>query len=596
MTKKNNFRKKRKGNRKTKKTGGAHFAAVAVGFISDAWRAWMDRNQEKKLLTSPIIERDAEIKSIKGSDQISPFRSIIGSNKSTVQRMSVVADLSQPISMVFISSQNPLATIRGKIDDNIDPTNVPESELIVLRKIPGVLPDSYPPDGNILKKIPFNIVSQQTTWTNGSGGNNRVYIGDTVVIRFSSEEYQEDLETWTNWLTLALEGIIPKIYFMGYIRIPDPRPHRDFLYYLCIINQKGKTLESLGDTVNGEDLIEQMKQKFNRLYDLGIMCFDNKPKNCIFLDGEFYLIDVDGDWCSELFTANQVKVAKQLDVNWKSEFTLLNLMLLGAHFRVFYPGTTFGIELQTEVRKQLLDCDLTNLMDRFLMNPTLIEMCGHYFYRHILKKLYFKYYLKAYIPNGDMWYTFTYDQKIKQLFRWRGGTTNVYGVMEDFKKIWVGNDNGGSDKILNLFVQDRAKLNLCFFTLFVLDSIGIDYKNLGNNPDDKEFIEYFGDSFSGMIGSNIFDILFVINNYPDSSKSDVKKFLTSYKYAEESRRRSVRGSALKRPINYVLSAPTGKGFKKKKKRKEKKKKQTPQKKKKKKKKKKGSKFTNKIKS
>ena len=228
-----------------------------------------------------------------------------------------------------------------------------------------VVKESFPPE--LRKNI--KLITSIT-----KGGNNDVFIYQssdlTIVVRISKyasfkldkhnlitvlgnspEEKKTNLmiaiQSKSNWERVNSLGYTPKLYNYGYLK------NNEHFYNYIICEKMESDLSDYYKTGPGKDSKtsgvlstadhEIAKQLVDLLYattnNLGLICFDIKPANCMinYSDPDnivVKLIDWDGDWCQDYSYITSKSDLKDL-------ISILSVMVMAAHFYVFLDWNIF---------------------------------------------------------------------------------------------------------------------------------------------------------------------------------------------------------------------------------------------------------------
>jgi len=228
-----------------------------------------------------------------------------------------------------------------------------------------IVRESFPPE--LRKNI--NLITQIT-----KGGNNDIFIyqsGDlTIVVRLSKytsfqitpfnhitvigknknhkiNNLNEAIQSKSNWERANSLGYTPKLYNYGYLE------NEGHFYNYIICEKMESDLSDYYDTGPGKDSISSgelsttdhkiARQLVDLLYattnNLGLICFDIKPANCMinYSDPDnivVKLIDWDGDWCQDYSYITSKSDLKDL-------ISILSVIVMAAHFYVFLDWNIF---------------------------------------------------------------------------------------------------------------------------------------------------------------------------------------------------------------------------------------------------------------
>jgi hypothetical protein len=206
------------------------------------------------------------------------------------------------------------------------------------------------------------------------GGNNDIYIyksGDlTVVVRLSKyasfqiesfnhitvlgknknekiNNLKEAIQSKSNWERANSLGYTPKLYNYGYLE------NNGHFYNYIICEKMESDLSDYYETGPGKDSKssgklspidhEIARQLVDLLYattnNLGLICFDIKPANCMLNYSDpnnivVKLIDWDGDWCQDYSY-----ITSKSDL--KDFISILSVIVMAAHFYVFLDWNIF---------------------------------------------------------------------------------------------------------------------------------------------------------------------------------------------------------------------------------------------------------------
>ena len=228
-----------------------------------------------------------------------------------------------------------------------------------------IVRESFPPE--LRKNI--NLITQIT-----KGGNNDIYIyqsGDlTIVVRLSKyasfqitpfnhitvlgknknhkiNNLNEAIQSKSNWERANSLGYTPKLYNYGYLE------NEGHFYNYIICEKMESDLSDYYDTGPGKDSISSgelsttdhkiARQLVDLLYattnNLGLICFDIKPANCMinYSDPDnivVKLIDWDGDWCQDYSYITNNRTLKD-------PISILSVIIMAAHFYIFLDWNIF---------------------------------------------------------------------------------------------------------------------------------------------------------------------------------------------------------------------------------------------------------------
>ena len=227
-----------------------------------------------------------------------------------------------------------------------------------------IVRESFPPE--LRKNI--KLITHIT-----KGSNNDIYIyqsGDlTIVVRLSKESFfslnynhiivngyynsdkiinlNEAIQSKSNWERANSLGYTPKLYNYGYL---EKEGH---FYNYIICEKMDSDLSDYYETGPGKDSKSSGKlsitdhkiarQLVDLLYattdNLGLICFDIKPANCMINYSDpnnivVKLIDWDGDWCQDYSY-----ITSKSDL--KVFISILSVIVMAAHFYVFLDWNIF---------------------------------------------------------------------------------------------------------------------------------------------------------------------------------------------------------------------------------------------------------------
>lgn len=260
--------------------------------------------------------------------------------------------------------------LKGITYENIP--GMPNSSAELQKLIPSIQSDfnqivreSFPPE--LRKNI--NLIKQIT-----KGGNNDIYIyqsGDlTIVVRVSKyasfqidtfnhitvlgknkdtkiNNLNEAIQSKSNWERANSLGYTPKLYNYGYLE------NKGHFYNYIICEKMESDLSDYYNTGPGKNSIDSgrlttadheiARQLVDLLYattnNIGLICFDIKPANCMINYSDpnnivVKLIDWDGDWCQDYsyITSNS---------DLKDLISILSVIVMAAHFYVFLDWNIF---------------------------------------------------------------------------------------------------------------------------------------------------------------------------------------------------------------------------------------------------------------
>jgi hypothetical protein len=155
------------------------------------------------------------------------------------------------------------------------------------------------------------------------------------------------IQSKKNWYTASEKGLAPHMYDYGYIA-----DENGLFYNFIIYNNMDSDLESYYKSGPGKESkdtrslqpadYEIAKQLVELLYsttdEIGLICFDIKPANCLinYSDGNIVvkLIDWDGDWCQD-YSHLTIKI------ELKKYISILSVMVMAAHFYGFLDWNIF---------------------------------------------------------------------------------------------------------------------------------------------------------------------------------------------------------------------------------------------------------------
>jgi|UniRef100_A0A6C0CYE5 hypothetical protein len=206
------------------------------------------------------------------------------------------------------------------------------------------------------------------------GGNNDIYIyqsGDlTIVVRLSKyasfqkepfnhitvlgnnknekiNNLNEAIQSKSNWERANSLGYTPKLYNYGYLE------NNGHFYNYIICEKMESDLSDYYETGPGKDSKSSgelsitdykiARQLVDLLYattnNLGLICFDIKPANCMINYSDpnnivVKLIDWDGDWCQDYSYITSKSDLKDL-------ISILSVIVMAAHFYVFLDWNIF---------------------------------------------------------------------------------------------------------------------------------------------------------------------------------------------------------------------------------------------------------------
>jgi hypothetical protein len=228
-----------------------------------------------------------------------------------------------------------------------------------------IVRESFPPE--LRKNI--KLITRIT-----KGGNNDIYIyqsGDlTIVVRLSKyasfqkepfnhitvlgnnknekiNNLNEAIQSKSNWERANSLGYTPKLYNYGYLE------NNGHFYNYIICEKMESDLSDYYETGPGKDSKSSgelsitdykiARQLVDLLYattnNLGLICFDIKPANCMINYSDpnnivVKLIDWDGDWCQDYSYITSKSDLKDL-------ISILSVIVMAAHFYVFLDWNIF---------------------------------------------------------------------------------------------------------------------------------------------------------------------------------------------------------------------------------------------------------------
>ena len=277
-------------------------------------------------------------------------------------------------------------TIEGVVKINPSAMNLSGEIPLIYQPIQGrsesvaEIEDLVPTKLNDINSIIQRLVPPGTTITLvkeiGKGANNRIKIwkigNDFIVSRIAIDptfqltninsnkirvfgdnrnaqinELERAIQSKKNWYTASEKGLAPHMYDYGYIV-----DENGLFYNFIISNNMDSDLQSYYKSGPGKESIasgslqpadyEIAKQLVELLYsttdEIGLICFDIKPANCLinYSDGNIVvkLIDWDGDWCQDY---SHLTIKRDL----KKYISILSVMVMAAHFYVFLDWNIF---------------------------------------------------------------------------------------------------------------------------------------------------------------------------------------------------------------------------------------------------------------
>lgn len=157
----------------------------------------------------------------------------------------------------------------------------------------------------------------------------------------------EAIQSKNNWENASKKGLSPHLFNYGYLE------KNKFLYNYNISEKMDSDLNDYYNTGPGKDSkisgelsttdYEIARQLVDLLYattnDLGLICFDIKPANCMINYSNpnnivVKLIDWDGDWCQDYSY-----ITRNRDLN--TYISILSVIVMAAHFYVYLDWNIF---------------------------------------------------------------------------------------------------------------------------------------------------------------------------------------------------------------------------------------------------------------